>query len=365
MGSAALYHLARAGYRVVGLEQFSLAHDRGSSHGESRILRLAYFEEPGYVPLARRALELWHGLERESGERLFTPTGGLDGGPEDGAIFQGSLASCRAHGLEHEVLDGTALRERFPGFRLPRSHRFVLQADAGSLDPEAAIEAHARMAEAWGAELRTGVRVAGWQDDASGVDVHLDDGSRIRAERLVLTAGAWSTGLLPDGAPRLRVERQVVGWFEPDDPARFDPAVFPVFNVEAGGGHHYGFPALLGRGPKLGRFGHLQETADPDTLRREATAADRALLQGFADLYLQRAGTLAESAPCMFTHSVDTHFIVDRVPDRPVVVACGFSGHGFKFATAIGEGVARLVGDEDPGDPFRLFGWDRVRRAPS
>jgi sarcosine oxidase len=359
IGSAALYHLASAGLRVLGLERFEIAHDRGSSHGESRILRLAYFEDPRYVPLARRSLELWHALERESGERLFTQTAGIDGGPEDDPIFQGALGSCRHHGLAHEVLNAAELRERFPAFGMPRGFRFVLQPDAGSLDPEGGIEAHARMAEAMGAELRTGVRVAGWEPDGAGVRIHLHDAPDVLADRLVLTAGAWTSDLLMGPGPNLRVERQVVAWTNPDDPALFEPGRFPVFNISVGGGHHYGFPALAGRGPKIGRFGHLAEEVHPDTLRREATAADRALLQGFSDLYLRGAGLIADTAPCMFTVSDDTNFIVDRIPDSPVVIGCGFSGHGYKFAPAIGEAIAALVQERSPGSNVEHLRWGR------
>jgi sarcosine oxidase len=364
IGSAALYHLASAGLRVLGLERFDIAHDRGSSHGESRILRLAYFESPGYVPLARRSLELWHSLERESGERLFTRTSGIDGGPEDEAIFQGSLESCRLHGLPHEVLSAVELRERFPAFGMPRGYRFVIQPDAGSLDPEGGVEAHARMAEAMGAELRTGVQVEGWEPEGAGVRIHLKESPDVLADRLVLTAGAWTSDLLTGPRPRLRVERQVVAWTSPEEPARFEPARFPVFNIQVGGGHHYGFPSLAGRGPKIGRFGHLAEEVHPDTLRREATAADRALLQGFSDLYLRGAGQITDTSPCMFTVSDDTDFIVDRVPDSPVVIGCGFSGHGFKFAPAIGEAIAALVEERPAGADIEHLRWDRAALRP-
>lgn len=365
IGSAALYHLARAGHRVLGLERFRLAHDRGSSHGESRILRLAYFEQPGYVPLARRALELWHGLERESGERLFLQTGGIDGGEEGSAIFEGARRSCEQHRLEHEVVDGRELRRRYPAMAFPRDHRFVLQRDAGTLHPERCIEAQARMAEAWGAEIRTEVRVKAWRETTNGVRVELEDGEVVEAEQIVFCAGAWSPGLVPGEAPPMRVERQVVGWLTPDEPEWYAPEVFPVFNVEVGGGHHYGIPSLHGRGPKVGRFGHLHEEVDPDGLRREATEADRTLLQGFADLFLRGGGALGECIPCMFTHTPDGHFVVDRVDSSPVVVACGFSGHGFKFAPALGEALARIVAREDPGPPFEIFGWKRFRDAPA
>ena len=338
---------------------FDIAHDRGSSHGDSRILRLAYFEDPRYVPLARRSLELWHGLERESGERLFTRTAGIDGGPEDDVIFQGSLESCRRHGLTHEVLTAVELRERYPAFGMPRGHRFVVQPDAGSLDPEGGVEAHARMAEAMGAELRTGVKVEGWEPEGAGVRLRLRESPDVLADRLVLTAGAWTSDLLTRPMPHLRVERQVVAWTAPDEPARFEPSRFPVFNIQVGGGHHYGFPSLAGRGPKIGRFGHLAEETHPDALRREATSADRALLQGFSDLYLRGAGQITDTSPCMFTVSDDTHFILDRVPDSPVVIGCGFSGHGFKFASAIGEAIADLVQERSPREDIDHLRWDR------
>ncbi len=360
IGSAALYHLASAGLKVVGIEQFTIAHDRGSSHGESRILRLAYFEDPAYVPLARRSLELWHILERESGERLFTETGGIDGGPEDGPMFQGSLAACLEHDLPHEVLDGAALRERFPAFRMPRSHRFVLQGQAGSLHPERGTEAHTRMAEAMGAEMRVESPVEGWERNGAGVRIHLQDGDQIEAAQLVVTAGAWAPRLIGAEGPRLRVERQVVAWTEPEEPALYEPARFPVFNIEVGGGHHYGFPSLGGRGPKFGRYRHLGEDTDPDHLRREATAADRSLLSGFTDLYMHRAGPIVDTGPCMFTWSDDEHFVVDRIPDQPVVVGCGFSGHGFKFAPAMGEAIAALIQNRDPGPDVAHLQWGRA-----
>lgn len=363
IGSAALYHLARAGLRTVGVERFHIGHDRGSSHGESRILRLAYFEHPGYVPFARRALELWQGLERESGEKLFLQTGGVDGGPEGSPIFEGALSSCEDHALEHEVLNGADLRARYPAFGFPRDHRFVVQPDAGTLHSERCVEAQARMAEAWGAEIRTGVQAMAWRESAEGVVVELDDGTHISAEQIVLSPGAWAADLLPEGGPPLTVERQIVGWLDVEEPELFAPGALPVFNVEIGGGHHYGIPAVHGRGPKVGRFGHLHEEVHPDTLRRKASAADRTLLQGFVDLFLRRGGTLGECIPCMFTHSPDGHFVVDRVGDRPVVVACGFSGHGFKFAPALGEAVARIVSGDDPGTLFEIFRWDRFDDA--
>lgn len=371
VGSAALYHLARRGVPALGLERFDVPHDRGSSHGESRILRLAYFEHPAYVPMARRALELWQALERESGERLFVRTGGIDGGAEEGRIFQGALAACREHGLPHEVLDGSALRQRVPALRVPRLDRFVVQPDAGVLVPERCIEAHVRMAEALGAHLRTGVRVAGWEVEGDGVRVHLDDGEEVRARHLVLTPGPWASRLLEPAvaagavAPELRVERQVVGWLAPEEPEPFGPEALPVFNLEVGGGHHYGFPALAGRGPKVGRFGHLHEQVGADAVSRQVTRADVELLQGWADHHLIRAGAIEDTSVCLFTHSRDGHFIVDGVPDLPVTVGCGFSGHGFKFASVLGEALAARVTDDPLPVAMDHLRWDRPGVRPA
>lgn len=360
VGTAAAYHLARRDVQVVGLERFRIPHDWGSSHGTSRILRLAYFEDPAYVPLARRALELWADLERVSGERLFVQTGSLDGGPEDGPLFSGSLASCRAHDLDHEVLDGMALARRFPGFRMPAGHRFVLQPDGGILRPERCTGAHARMAEAMGAELRTGVRVVGWETEGGGARVFLEEGEELRCGALVLTPGPWAGDLLPGIGRALRVERQVVGWTRPQQETLFDPGRMPVYNVEVDAGHHYGFPALAGDGPKVGRFGHLGEIVDPDEVDRTPTPADRDALQAFADRHLAHAGPVERMMACLFTRTPDGHFVVDRIQrDPPVVVGCGFSGHGFKFASALGECLAGLALDGDGGPWIEHLRADR------
>jgi sarcosine oxidase len=220
------------------------------------------------------------------------------------------------------------------------------------------------MAEALGAELITGHRVLGWSEAGGGIEVEVEDHDALRAAFLLLTAGAWSEGLLPEGGPRLHVERQVTAWMAPTDPEAFQPERFPVFNVDIAGGHHYGFPSLEGRGPKVGRYRHLQETVDPDTLRRDATAADRALLQGFSDLHLRGAGEIAETAPCMFTWTDDGDFVVDRVPGMPVVVGCGFSGHGFKFASVIGQALAGLAAGDDPDPDVGHLRWGRPTTAP-
>ena len=254
MGSAAAYHLARRGLRVLGLERFQIPNTMGASHGLTRIIRLAYFEDPAYVPLLRRSYELWRELEAEAGERLLFITGGIDAGPPGSRVFEGSLESCRQHDLDHEVLTAADLASRFPAYRLPESTLAVFQPDAGLLKPERCVIAHAGAARALGADLREGERALEWSAGPPA-RVKTDRGT-YEADRLVLTAGPWAGALVPALAGVLQPERQVVAWFEPRRPELFTPAAFPVFVVDVPEGIHYGFPAFEIPGFKVGRFHH-------------------------------------------------------------------------------------------------------------
>jgi len=242
MGSAAAYHLAKRGKRVLVLEQFGIGHERGSSHGLTRIIRLAYFEHPSYVPLLRRAFELWRELERASGRVLLHITGSIDAGLPDSRTVRGSLRSCAEHDLPHEVLTAAELRARCPGYALPDDYLAVLQPDGGFLIPEACIEAHIALAKAAGAEVRTGAKVVSLAAiPGGGVVAHTTE-EEFEAEQVVVAAGAWLPVLVPALAPVLRVERQVLAWFDISDRDAFAPSRFPVFNLDHGGEHWYGFP---------------------------------------------------------------------------------------------------------------------------
>lgn len=360
MGSAACCHLARRGLRVLGLERFDIPHAMGSSHGYTRIIRLAYYEHPSYVPLLRRAFDLWRDLEAASGEALLHVTGSIDAGPEDDRVFAGSLASCREHGLAHEVLDHAALAERFPGYRLPPGHFALLQPEGGFLVPEACIVAHTHAASAAGATIRAREPVLEWQDDRGGVTVRTERGT-YRADQIVLAAGAWM-GKLWDLPPALAVpERQVLGWFQPLRPERFTPATFPVFNLAVPEGRYYGFPVFGVPGFKIGRYHHLEERADPDAFDREPNAADEAVLRVVAERYFpDAAGPTVGLRVCMFTNTPDEHFVIDRHPAHErVVVASPCSGHGFKFASVVGEIVADLV---QRGEMRHEIGWLKATR---
>jgi sarcosine oxidase len=344
MGSATVYELARRGVRVLGLEQFNVGHDFGSSHGVNRIIRLAYAEDPRYVPLLRRAYERWRHIEQVTTERLLFITGGIDAGPPTGSIVQGSLRSCREHQLRHEVIDSTDLHRRFPGYGLPKELIAVYQPDAGFVMSERAIIAYVTAAQALGAEIHGRERVRQWGVRRGEVRVDTDRGS-YRAARLVITAGAWAAKLVRKlRARRLAVpERQVLLWTQPRAPEPFRLGAFPVFNMEVCEGgetsRYYGFPVYAVPGFKIGKYHHLGEEVDPDRMDREPTPRDEALLRAAVRRYFPDAdGPTLAMKTCMFSNSPDEHFVLDLHPDHPQVsVAAGFSGHGYKFASVIGE----------------------------
>lgn len=346
MGSAAAYHLATRGKRVLVLEQFGIAHERGSSHGLTRIIRLAYFEHPSYVPLLRRAFELWRDLERASGRQLLHVTGSIDAGLPDSRTVQGSLQSCVVHDLPHEVLTAAQLSARCPGYALPDDYLAVLQPDGGFLIPEACIEAHAALAVAAGADVRTGAKALTLAaTPGGGVVVHTAD-QVFEAAQVVVAAGAWLPILVPALGPLLKVERQVLAWFDTTDRDAFAPSRFPVFNLDHDGEHWYGFPEFGVPGFKFGCYHHLHETVDPDMLDLDGVRErDIDLLRrGVAACFPAANGDVRMSKVCFFTNTPDEHFILDRYPDAPqIVLASPCSGHGFKFASVVGEVIADIV----------------------
>ncbi|MCJ2062976.1 N-methyl-L-tryptophan oxidase [Methylobacterium sp. J-088] len=360
MGSAACCHLARRGVRVLGLERFDIPHAMGSSHGFNRIIRLAYFEDPSYVPLLRRAYENWRDLERRFGEQLLFITGSIDAGPEGSTMVEGSLAACRMHDLPHRLLDGAELRRVAPGYNLPETHRAVLQPDGGFVSAERAIVAHVAMAQAGGAEIRAREPALSWEPTASGVRVRTERGT-YDAGRLILSAGSWMGEFVPQLKTVAVPERQVLGWFQPREPALFAPERFPVFNMEVDEGKFYGFPVWHVPGFKIGRWHHLGETGGADALSRECGAEDEAVLRPCVSRYFPQANgpTMAMRA-CFFTNTPDEHFVIDTLPDLPqVVVASPCSGHGYKFCSVVGEVLADLATGKRPSFDLRLHSLDR------
>ena len=360
MGSATLWQLARRGQRVLGLERFDLGHAMGSSHGVNRIIRLAYFEHPDYVPLLRRAYELWRETERLAGEQLLFVTGGLDAGLENGRVVQGSLAACREHDLPHEMLTSAEITRRFPGYRLPAHYAAVYQPEGGFVASERAILAHASLATAAGAELHGREKVVGIEPGNGRVTVVTDRG-RYEAGRVVVSAGAWISDLIPGLRKAAVPERQVLGWFQPRNPALFTPDVFPVSNLLTEFGHFYQFPSWGIPGFKIGRYNHLREQGHADVLSREPTAADETVLrEAIRALFPEADGPTLRLAACLFTNTPDEHFVIDSLPGHPeVIVASPCSGHGFKFASVIGEVLADLATTGTSRMNLDLFSYGR------
>ena len=369
MGSAAAAHLAAGGQRVLGLEQFQPAHAFGSSHGRSRVIRLAYFEHPSYVPLLLRAYELWEQLERDSGRSLLTITGGLMVGTPESEVVSGSLRSAREHGLAHEMLDAAEIRRRFSPFTPGPGIVALHEPRAGVLRPEEAIHAHLERACADGADLRFGERVVDWHAGPSGSVEVRTMRERHEAGRLVIAPGAWAPALFKLPSLPLEVERQVLYWFDPvGGAAAFAADRFPIYIWDLGAGVQcYGFPADEA-GVKVAFFrtgGGARCTADsvervvePD----EVIAMRHALAPCLPAL---ASGRLTETATCMYTLTPDHHFVIGLHPDHSqVVIASPCSGHGYKFASVVGEILAELAIEGTTRQPIDLFAPLRFRLRP-
>jgi sarcosine oxidase len=357
MGSSAVYQLALRGLRVLGIDQFTPPHAFGSSHGKSRIIREAYFEDPLYVPLVRRAYDGWAELQARSGRRVLSRTGGLMIGAPDGVVVSGARTSAIQHRLPYEELDAAELTRRFPALRPPADAVAIWEPRAGVLDPEAAIAAQLAVAGKAGAELRFGEQVTKWRASSEGVEVTTFTGTYVAA-RLVICAGAWAAGLLPELALPLTIERNAVYWFDPLHPAVFAPARFPIFIHEfAPGRTWYGF-ADFGDGVKVALH-HQGETTTARTVRRSVSDDEVAHMRGLMQQFLPGAsGALRATTVCLYTNTPDEHFILDRHPSHPAVfIASPCSGHGFKFSVAIGEVIADEIEGNEPRfdlSPFRL-----------
>lgn len=363
MGSSACLHLARRGLRVLGLERFDIPHALGSSHGYSRMIRMAYYEHPDYVPLLRRAYELWRELEADSQQTLLHETGGVYMGPPQGHVVRGAIEAARLHGLEHEVLSRGELSKRFPQFAVPDDFEAVFEPRAGFLVPEKVIAAQAELALRAGAELHGREEVLQWTASSTGATVHTTRG-RYEAEHLLFCGGAWSGKLVADLGVHLVVTRQVLGWVWPRRPELFPLGGFPVWGIEnADGSLAYGFPMMKDNpGLKVARHGRGAVT-DPDRVARDCTPADEAEVRDILSRYLPDGqGPLLSSRICLYTNSPDGHFILDRHPQHPrVTIACGFSGHGFKFTSVMGEVLAGMVlGEPEAFRSTQLFRLSRL-----
>jgi sarcosine oxidase len=359
MGSSAACHLAARGQRVLGLEQFTPAHDRGSSHGDSRITRQSYFEDPAYVPLLLRAHDLWERLAADSGRDLIRLCGGIYLGGPDSETFAGALRAAREWSLPHEVLDAAEVTRRFATLRPDAGMLALHEPRAGYVRPEQTVAAHLALATAAGADLHFSEPVTGWaaMPGGDGVRVHTGRGS-YQASRLVICPGAWAPSLLAGLGVPFTVERQVMYWFAPESVAAFTG--HPVFFWEAGDGvQFYGFPAIDGPGGGVKAAFHHHGGTDctPDTIDRTVHGTEVSAIRRYLrPLMPSLPGDLLRAVTCMYTNSPDHHFVVGPHPEHPqVAVACGFSGHGFKFVPVIGEILADLVTGGTTAHPIGLF----------
>jgi sarcosine oxidase len=351
-GSGAVYHLARRGMRVLGIERFGIAHDRGSSHGETRIIRKAYFEHPDYVPLLHRAYELWHDLERESGCTLLHPVGLFIAGDRECESVSGTLLAARMHNLPLVQLTAAEARKRFPGYQFRDNFIVVFEQEAGYLDVEACVADHVAAAVRHGAEIKTGETVIAWQSDGRQVTVRTDR-DEYAAASLVITAGPWATQILDAGpgsrqpsgwSKHFRVVRKPVFWFGAGD--IYDTSRGnSTFFFETAAGQFYGFPRIDGRTIKLAEHTGGDAVADPLTVDRALHPGDMTGVDEFVREFLPAIDPQpVRHSVCMYTKTPDSHFCIDRHPEwGNVVVGAGFSGHGFKFTTVLGEALADLA----------------------
>ena len=358
MGSAAALELSRRGVDVIGFDRFAPPHTFGSSHGDTRIIREAYFEDPVYVPMVQRAFELWRELERVSGTALLEQTGGLMIGAPGSELLEGARRSAQLHGLQHSMLSADEIHARYPILTPDCDMVGVWEPRAGVLSPEACVAAQLEQARRHGATLRFDEPVSRWEADGSHVGVFTALG-RYRARQLVISAGAWVGSLLPGTRLPLRIERQVLHWFEPEgDSDSFGPTRCPIhlwqFDRDR---FFYGFPDK-GAGVKLA-FHHGGEVTTVDEVRREVAVIEVEEVRTAVRRFVPAAdGRVLASVVCLYTNTPDGHFWLDRHPERSnVLVASPCSGHGFKFAPVIGEIVADLVQGRKARFDLSLFRW--------
>ena len=366
MGSAAAWHLASRGRRVLALDANPPGHTMGSSWVHTRIIRKAYFEDPAYVQLLERSYELWEDLSRPAGEPLVRPTGGLMLGPETAAVVRGALESARRHGLPHELLTAADLRRRFPAFAPEPGIVGVWEPQGGLLNPEVCVRTLLRAAQSAGAEVRHGEPVQSWHDGPAGAVVETPRG-RYEAGTLVVTAGPWAGRLLAELGLPLVVTRQPLAWFGPASPeqgALLTAGRCPWWICAMDGTHLYGVPDVDGRGVKAA-IHEPGEPCTPETVRREVTPEEVGAIRRLLGRILPGAdGRLLDAATCLYTMTPDGHFVIGRPPGHPhLVYAAGFSGHGFKFAPVIGEILAQLTIDGRTPHPIGFLAPERFSRA--
>jgi len=346
VGSAAAYHLAQRGAKVLGIDQFPGGHDRGSSHGETRVIRQAYFEHSDYVPLLLRAYELWSELEQQAGVDLMHLVGLLQVGPPDGCVVHGVLEAARLHGLKVESLAREEVSRRFPGFRAPIGTVGVFEPAAGYLRVERCVLTHLAAAKSHGAEFHFGATAKAWKTDGAGARVVTDQGE-FTAGQLIITAGPWAPQLLCDIGIPFIVRRKHLYWFPASDAAYHESSGCPTYLYQMPHGIYYGFPQIDELGVKVAEHSGGAVVNDPTNDPRPLDTADVARVEAFLQDCLPGVSRpVQRRSVCFYTMSPDEHFLVDRHPaHQNVLFVAGLSGHGFKFTSVLGEALADLALD--------------------
>ena len=380
MGSAACYYLAKRGYNVLGLEQFDISHEFGSHAGQSRIIRKAYFEHPDYVPLLEKAYLNWRTLERETGEQVYFKTGLLYAGDPDNAIIKGVEESAALYNIDHDQLNTIASADRFPAFKFPDNFEILFEPEAGFITPEKAIRLYAQEAKANGATIYPNEKVIEWSSAEKNINsvIVKTDRDIYQCNKLIITAGAWAGKMIPGIADKIRVTRQFVAWIKTrptgraKDDEQFELNKFPCWMIgdDEKHGCYYGFPLLDTK-----RFGEPQglklahhfpkDTTDPDFVNRQTTEEDLKNIKYCLDKYLPGVfESFLSTKICLYANSPDENFIIDKLPgfEDNVSIACGFSGHGFKFVSVVGEILADLATEDETKLPIgflsaRRFAW--------
>jgi sarcosine oxidase len=364
MGSSTAYHLAKRGAKILGLEAFTPAHEKGSSHGESRIIRQAYFENPAYVPLVLRAYELWDQLEAESNEDLLNITGGVAIGPLQGGLITGCLKSAERYGLEHDLFDANEMNRRFPQFALAEDEVAFYEPKAGYLRPEECIRQHLSLASKRGADLRFEEPVLSWTASESGDGVSVvTEKETYQAKSLVISVGPWTNEFVRSLPVSLIVSRRVMFWLKPTTQhSAFDKRVFPIFLWEPEQGPlFYGFPRTSEAGDPKVAIHSGNEDCTPSTIDRSIHPRDIAAIRSAIKFRIPALnGEVSHAATCMYTMTPDKHFIIDAHPRHPQVsIAAGFSGHGFKFSSVVGEILSDLAMTRNTSSDIALFSGSR------
>lgn len=363
VGSAALCQLAGRGVHCLGIDQFQPPHDRGSSHGQTRVIRQAYFEHPDYVPLLRDSYRLWRELESRTGRKLFRQVGVVEIGPADGVVVPGVLRAAAEHQLDVERLTAAETRERWPGLRVPDEFEGVFEPGAGYLLVEDCVQAHLAAAQAAGASLKVDTEVLDWSADTDEVRVRTRGGEFV-AGKLIVTAGAWANTLLRNLEVKLTVRRKPLFWFAASSPQYDEGAGFPVYLFELPTGVFYGFPRLDGRSMKVAEHSGGHVVTDPLRVSRDVDLQEQRRHAAFLAAHVPGISTqVVDHIVCLYTMSPDEHFIVDRHPEHAnVVFAAGLSGHGFKFSSVLGRVMADLALDGATELPIEFLSLRRFRK---